>query len=782
MSESAALIPQPRPEDDEDVVWGLSTATALWARGERIDAIVWLRRAAEAAAAAGQGFRGSEIGLCASDLEERLNRTMSVSDEDTQVDDRLPLTAALAPTMPVMGPMPSESAAPADETNAEDEGDRISTIELEPEEVVPPPRPPPPPMVAKASAPSQPIPKAPLAPRISPPKLASVPAPAPSKTPPSAPVPSAPNASAPPPTQSQSPAPVTAAPPATPAPAPPASLPVASSTPTPTAPPTTAPPTPATPATPARRAHTPRTPILDPWAEELTPPSGSGRVPIEVSANHDEVIVNMRPARDEEEEDGVFTSAAPLETTLRRNRKPPPPPQSRKATLQPGQTAASLISKNPPAKPPAPPSSQVPVTPPPASVPGLAPSVLQAAPTSTSSAATPASPQTTAQTITAPPIAAPISAPLPPASAAKPASVPPQAPFRPLELSVDDLDVSPHPLENTLPSAPSPVARRSSKPPPLVTGADASEAIPAPAVEPTKPSVPSPIARPPSVAPPRPDSAKQSQPPRARSTPPPAQHVAAPSKRPSGAPSVRSAALGNVTLADVPELADLPDDVLQMLERVARIEHLSADEEVAQFGAALIIAGSASVCATIVDAPACRVATGTLIPSKGSLDDVIPLRVVAGASGASVAVWDEPTINGALRACPWVMEELVGRADRMQALAGATMGPLGDLDEATRNLLLDKLTVRVAAPSEVLTEEGKAPASVLLVGTGSVDLGAGNVARSGDILFPRHLIEGKPAPSSSKSGSTGALLLVGPKHVAQELFVTVPPLSEFLSG
>ncbi|MEJ7729334.1 MAG: hypothetical protein WKG00_08965 [Polyangiaceae bacterium] len=63
-------LPEPRPEDDEDVVWGLSTANALWARGERNDALVWLRRAADAATAAGQSFRASELGLYASELEE----------------------------------------------------------------------------------------------------------------------------------------------------------------------------------------------------------------------------------------------------------------------------------------------------------------------------------------------------------------------------------------------------------------------------------------------------------------------------------------------------------------------------------------------------------------------------------------------------------------------------------------------------------------------------------------------------------------------------------------
>ena len=37
-------IPPAKDSDAEDVVWGLQTAETLWKRGERIDAVVWLRR------------------------------------------------------------------------------------------------------------------------------------------------------------------------------------------------------------------------------------------------------------------------------------------------------------------------------------------------------------------------------------------------------------------------------------------------------------------------------------------------------------------------------------------------------------------------------------------------------------------------------------------------------------------------------------------------------------------------------------------------------------------
>ena len=70
MADRAVDLPKPNPDDDEDVVDWLSTARTLWARGERSDALVWLRRAAEAAAMAGQPFRASEIGMYVTALEE----------------------------------------------------------------------------------------------------------------------------------------------------------------------------------------------------------------------------------------------------------------------------------------------------------------------------------------------------------------------------------------------------------------------------------------------------------------------------------------------------------------------------------------------------------------------------------------------------------------------------------------------------------------------------------------------------------------------------------------
>jgi len=39
-------VPEAKPEDPEDVSWALSTAEAMWARGDHLEGIKWVRKAA----------------------------------------------------------------------------------------------------------------------------------------------------------------------------------------------------------------------------------------------------------------------------------------------------------------------------------------------------------------------------------------------------------------------------------------------------------------------------------------------------------------------------------------------------------------------------------------------------------------------------------------------------------------------------------------------------------------------------------------------------------------
>jgi hypothetical protein len=727
MADREVTLPEPSPEDDEDVVWGLSTARTLWARGERADAIVWLRRAAEAATAAGQDFRASQLGICASELEDAITAsatppaeapTKSDAEPETEVDVERELT-------PPAPPAPSKAAPTA------------------------------PPLVsAPKAASSAPPSVAPAAPRArpmspwaqtlaSPPSIPTTAAPAPSVV-----------VQAPPPVTPAPPAPVAAfeAPAPSAAPAAPAQKPTVSSAPPSVASPpsaaakppqsTTAPavPPPLAPAG-ARPKPKPRAPILDPWTVDPPssaspastaaedPPSAARRPPPPpppIGSSGAFVEVRTRPSSDD---DDVVTSAAPLETTLGRKPRPPapppPPPPTRKPTdLSPVSTPRP--DAPPPPAPPAPASSAQPAPPPPP--PHTQPNLAAPPPASAHAAEGPAA--------------------LGEARVAVPSKRPPQPP----------------------PESPAPKAEPSSAAPPP------------PPAPPAAPSV---------TNPPKHDAPQAEATPSRAVTPPPASPPepapAAPTADQAAADAPERRSLAGVSLDDVPALADLPEDMQDGLVASARVAELAVDEELSGFGAALVLDGSAFVCATIVDVAAMTAEPRTVIAPRGSLADPIALRIVAGANGTRLAVWEAPVFDAALDPCPWVRDEIRDAADRIQALAGATMGPLGELDDPTREGSLARLEARVLEPGEVLVARGGAALGVVLVGVGTLDLAddAGattQTLKSGELLFPGSALDGSAAPATARAGQGGAIVLTSDRKTAGALFAEFPSLLELFSS
>ncbi|MBX3185462.1 MAG: hypothetical protein KF819_00550 [Labilithrix sp.] len=61
-------VPEAKPEDPEDVSWALSTAEAMWARGDHLEGIKWVRKAAEAASDVEDDMRALELAKAASEL------------------------------------------------------------------------------------------------------------------------------------------------------------------------------------------------------------------------------------------------------------------------------------------------------------------------------------------------------------------------------------------------------------------------------------------------------------------------------------------------------------------------------------------------------------------------------------------------------------------------------------------------------------------------------------------------------------------------------------------
>src|SRR5438128_1382407 len=79
-------VPEPKPEDPEDVSWALSTAEAMWARGDHAEGIKWVRRAAEAASEAESDARALELAKAAADLAGLLTRKSLAPPEELDVD------------------------------------------------------------------------------------------------------------------------------------------------------------------------------------------------------------------------------------------------------------------------------------------------------------------------------------------------------------------------------------------------------------------------------------------------------------------------------------------------------------------------------------------------------------------------------------------------------------------------------------------------------------------------------------------------------------------------
>lgn len=82
MADDDLLLPKApaaKPDDPEDVSWALSTAEAMWTRGEHGESIKWVRKAAEAAADAENDARALELAKAASDLAGAIARASSRS-------------------------------------------------------------------------------------------------------------------------------------------------------------------------------------------------------------------------------------------------------------------------------------------------------------------------------------------------------------------------------------------------------------------------------------------------------------------------------------------------------------------------------------------------------------------------------------------------------------------------------------------------------------------------------------------------------------------------------
>ncbi len=118
-------IPKARDDDPEDVSWALSTAATQFARGDRAEALKWLRRAAEAASEAERDSRALELAKAAADLSTAPPITQPPKAVSTKPAPRGPTTKRLSikPPKPEEKKPDDKKTRPRTPSNAEDRAD-----------------------------------------------------------------------------------------------------------------------------------------------------------------------------------------------------------------------------------------------------------------------------------------------------------------------------------------------------------------------------------------------------------------------------------------------------------------------------------------------------------------------------------------------------------------------------------------------------------------------------------------------------------------------------------
>jgi hypothetical protein len=317
---------------------------------------------------------------------------------------------------------------------------------------------------------------------------------------------------------------------------------------------------------------------------------------------------------------------------------------------------------------------------------------------------------------------------------------------------------------------------------------------PAQASAPKPPPLPP---RPAAQKPPLPKPAPPAAAPKSPSPPPPRHASAAPAPRPAApgrrvsvrppGPAQILVADGRLDLSGVEALADLPDEEREAFAGKASVTALAREQEVSGFALALVLEGDVDVAATVIDAPAVRVAAGAVLRSRGTIEEGVPIRLVCASDSAKVATWNDDAVNTAFSTCPWVEDDLRAAADRIQALVGITVGPLGErLDPALRGQVTSRLELRSLAGGEIIVQKGQPVPGMFIVGVGELEVLEGDavqrVIMCGEFLFPEAILGAGPAPAVARAGAGGALVLFGSRALAQELLVTCPPLLEVFAG
>jgi hypothetical protein len=244
---------------------------------------------------------------------------------------------------------------------------------------------------------------------------------------------------------------------------------------------------------------------------------------------------------------------------------------------------------------------------------------------------------------------------------------------------------------------------------------------------------------------------------------------------------------GPLDLSKVEAFADLPDDSRDRLALDATMKVCAKGGVIESFSLAFVVSGEFHVIATGAASQATTIAKGTVLLARGTLEAPIGLRLACASVKAVIATWDAAAVEAAMGSCPWVEDELRATGDRVQALAGASLGALGErLSPDLRATIVERMSIRTFAEHETIVTEGLPVPGILLVGSGTVDLVANQVVTNhvtaGHFVLPAEALSAGPSPASARAGAGGALVFSADRKTTQELFATEPLLLELFAG
>ncbi len=249
-------------------------------------------------------------------------------------------------------------------------------------------------------------------------------------------------------------------------------------------------------------------------------------------------------------------------------------------------------------------------------------------------------------------------------------------------------------------------------------------------------------------------------------------------------PSEQAGAPVDLVLHDA--FADVPAEQLALFQELADHRLFARGEGLSGFGLAIVLSGNFSAVSVVSDMAAARIDAGSVLRNRCAAQGVADVRLVCRSDCGFVAVWSEGAVVQAFRALPWVEQELCDRANRVHALVGATLGPLGDeLDAGLLADLASHMHVRVLVAGELLVGQGELLPGFIVVGVGVLDVFLEgkpcSKAGPGDLLFSSTLLDGAVVPATVRASSSGAVVLVVDRPEVERLLMTFPPLLDLLA-